>query len=171
MNVIPFFTEILYQCVCPRQLLADWEEVLMPVAVTPPHPLSLLSPPATIWNTIWSQQMGNRAAGGPTVMCVKLLLFKWCVCASVCMCVRACVCGAEDSSRLIEAQPRAAETRQSAHSWQLCQQHSLLHQEAQCDPQCSFTSGPVIAPPNLRENTVRWINMEHMLLCMTVLWM
>lgn len=70
----------------------------------------------------------------------------------------ACVCGVKDSSRLLEAQPTAAETRSSAHSWQLCQQHELLHQEARCGSQCSSTSGPRIAPPTRWEEILFFLS-------------
>lgn len=137
-------------CVCP-QTVAVWvrreqrcsHRWLWP----PPH-----SPPMETWNTIWSQQMGMRPLGARQrcVLCCFFLKGGVFECVFVCE----CVCAVKDSSRLMEAQPTAAETRSSTHSWQLCQQHGPLHQEARWGPRCSSVSGLCAEPSTLWETVL-----------------
>lgn len=99
-------------CVCPRLFLDEWGE----------QRCSHWWLHSTAFPSHWDvkhylvRANGSRAAGGPTTMGLLCFVFS----------KTACVCAVRHSSCPLEAQPTAAETWPSAHSWQLCQQLRLL---------------------------------------------
>lgn len=110
----------VYVCVCVQTVPGRVRRAEVFVLVTPETPSATLPSHWDVKHYL-VQANGNRVAGGPTRMGLLCFVFS----------KTACVCAVRDSSCPLEAQPTAAETWPSAHSWQLCQQLRLLqHHEA-----------------------------------------